>query len=103
MTERMRVILPDDVKRAIWLRQLVMFLFVVAFALSSSYWQSRQTDGLKRAQRAEFSMCQGIQALVTQTVDNVNVSKGLTAEQKVDALTSYTALLKKLKCEDIAP
>lgn len=103
MVEKMRVLLPDDVKRAIWLRMLVMFLFVVAFALTSSYWQSRQTDGLKRAQRAEFGNCVAIQSLVSQTVANVNVSKGLTSAQKVQALTSYTALLKKLDCEDIAP
>jgi len=103
MTETMKVLLPESIKRQLRRRQMVTFLFVVVFCVLTAYWQDHQTDGLRRAQRAAYGNCLAVQSVVDQGIKNVHASTALNPEQKAQALSTYTTLRNNLDCQDLRP
>lgn len=90
---------------------LVMFVFVVLFCLLASVWLNDQTEGLKRAQRANYVECQAIEAghvqfnkVLDQLARNAQASTALTTAQKTQALRVYASIhLPILDCEGLRP
>lgn len=95
--------IPEEINRRIRLYALATFLIVALFCIGTAYWQNTQTRELRHAQRAAYGNCLAIQGVVQRSVANLKVSTGLTPQQKVAALATYTKLLSDLDCEGLRP
>lgn len=92
MAEKMRVILPDEIKRAIWLRGLIMFLFVIAFCLLTAEWQNHQTAVLHQNCRNTNQGNTRINQILDQLAKNTQTSPALTPAQRTERAAGYREL-----------
>lgn len=87
--ESMKVLLPQSIRRELWMRQLAMFLVVVVFTIIGGWIIDRQVTELRHACQSLSDGNVAFNAFITQQIRNVNNSTAITPAQKQQALTTY--------------